>query len=372
VNSAFARPILGLWLLAAGVSPLTAQKWQIQYFYDQAKSTFVVSDMQFSSDARGVAVGVIKRGNHEEPTSVVTADGGQHWQTVALKEVPVSLFFLNENLGWMVTAKGLWQTVEAGRTWTKLPKLPGEIYRVYFADDTHGWAIGHRKAALETHDGGKTWSSLSAAAADYGEDIEYSAYTWITFATPRLGLITGWNIPPRRFGPDLPDWVDPDSTLHQRDTPHLSYTLATKDGGAKWTPSSSSLFGTIARVRFAPGGKGLGLMQYSETFRYPSEVYSIEWPGGGTRTVYRDPKFAVTDIWLATDGTAYLAGTAVRGQLRSVIPQKVQVLTSKDFENWTPIPVDYRAEATSAILAAAGDENIWMATDTGMILKLVR
>jgi photosystem II stability/assembly factor-like uncharacterized protein len=372
VNSEFARPILGLWLVVAGVTPAAAQKWQIQYFYDQAKSSFAVSDLQFPSAMRGVAVGVIKRGNHQEPTSVVTADGGLHWDTVPLKETPVSLFFLNENLGWLVTAKGLWQTTEAGRTWTKLPKLPGEIYRVHFLDENTGWAIGPKKTAIETHDGGKTWVALGAAAAELGEEIEYTAYTWIAFATPRVGLITGWNAPPGRFAPDLPDWVDPDSTLQQRDTPHLSCTLATADGGAKWTPSSRSLFGTIARVRFAPEGKGLGLMQYGETFRYPSEVYSIQWPEGTTQTVYRDAKFAVTDIWLAADGTAYLAGTVVRGRLRGVIPAKVQVLMSKDLETWTPIPVDYHAEATAAILAASDNDHIWMATDTGMILKLMR
>jgi photosystem II stability/assembly factor-like uncharacterized protein len=372
VNSSFHRPFLGLCLVAAGVAPAAAQKWQIQYFYDQAKSTFVIGDLQFPSASRGVAVGVIKRGSRQEPTSVVTADGGLHWETVALKETPVSLFFLNENLGWLVTTKGLWQTLEAGRSWTKLPKLPGDIYRVHFLDENTGWAIGPKKTALETHDGGKTWIALGAAAADFGEDIEYTAYTWIAFATPRIGLITGWNFPPRRFGPDLPGWVDPDSTLEQRDTAHPSYTLATEDGGARWTSSSRPLYGTIARIRFAPEGKGLGLMRYSETFRYPSEVYSMQWPAGTTRTVYRDAKFAVTDIWLASDGTAYLAGTAVRGRLRGVIPAKVQVMMSRDLETWTPIPVDYHAEATATILAASDDDHLWMATDTGMILKLAR
>lgn len=372
MNSQFARSICGLWLLAMGALPVAAQKWEIQYFYDHAKSTFVIADLQFPSAKRGVAVGVIHEGKKEEPTSVVTADGGLHWDTVPLKEMPISLFFLNENAGWLVTTKGLWETKEAGRSWTKLPKLPADIYRVLFVDETKGWAIGPKKTALETHDGGQTWSPLAAAAADDGEDINYSAYTWITFATPQVGLITGWNIPPKRFGPPLPDWVDPDTALRQRDTPHLSYALSTSDGGAKWTPSASSLFGAIIRVRFVPNGKGLGLMQYSETFRYPSEVYAIQWPGGSTHTVYRDAKFAVTDIWLASDGTAYLAGTTVRGRLRSLIPEKVQVLTSKDFENWTPIAVDYRAEATAAILAASDDDNIWMATDTGMILKLAR
>jgi photosystem II stability/assembly factor-like uncharacterized protein len=372
VNSQLGRLICGIWLLAAGATPLAAQKWQIQYFYDKAKSSFAIIDLQFPSANRGLAVGIVREGKREAATSVVTSDGGLHWQTIPLKEPPVSLFFLNDNLGWLVTTKGLWQTVEAGRTWTKLPRVPGQIYRVYFLDENHGWAIGPKKTALETLDGGKTWKHLAVTVPKNGEDVKYSAYTWITFATPRVGLITGWNIPPRRYGPRLPDWVDPETALRQREPPHLSYPLTTADGGNTWTPSSGSLFGTIARIRFAPAGKGLGLMQYGETFRYPSEVYSVQWPAGSTRTVYRDAQFAVTDIWLTTDGTAYLAGAKVRGQMRSLIPTEVQVLTSKDLKTWTPMPVDYRAEATATILAASDDKHLWMATDTGMILALTR
>lgn len=372
MKTALARPILVLGLLAGGVMPLAAQKWQVQYFYDQAKSTFAIADLQFPSATRGVAVGILAEGKHESPMSVVTSDGGAHWQNIPLKETPVSLFFLNENIGWMVTTKGLWQTAEAGRTWTKLPKSPGQIFRVCFVSETHGWAVGPKKTAMETNDGGKTWKPLNVAKAESGEDINYSAYTWIWFATPKVGLITGWNNPPRRNAPRLPDWVDPEETLRHRETPHLSYTLATTNGGTSWTPGSASLFGMISRVRLNGDGKGLGLAEYGEGFRYPSEVYDITWPPGTTRTIYRDPKFAVSDVWLASDGTAYLAGTVVRGQLRSLIPGRVQVLTSKDLKDWTPIPVDYRAEANSAILAVADDDHMWMATNTGMILKLVR
>jgi hypothetical protein len=355
-----------------GVAPLAAQKWQVQYFYDKAKSSFSIADLQFPSVTRGIAVGVIQEGKREEPTSVVTSDGGAHWQTVPIKETPISLFFLNENVGWMVTTKGLWRTLEAGRTWTKLPRLPGEIYRVYFADEQHGWAIGPKRIAVETRDGGATWKPLAVGGLQPGEDIHYSAYTWITFATPQLGIITGWNLPPKRFAPELPDWVDPESNLQQRPTPHLSYNLATGDGGATWRPSTASLFGTVARIRFGSPGTGLGLLMYGEAFRYPSEAYAITWPSGSTRTVYRDEKFAVTDIWLAANGTAYLAGTQVRGQLRNLIPSKVQVLSSTDLKTWTSIPVDYRAEANSVILAATDDDHLWLATNTGMILKLVR
>jgi hypothetical protein len=148
--------------------------------------------------------------------------------------------------------------------------------------------------------------------------------------------------------------------------------LATADGGAHWTPAVGSVFGTVTRIRLDARNGGLGLIRYRETFQYPSTVYSIAWPEGKTATVYRDAKFAVSDIWRAADGTAYLAGILVRGQMRSVIPAKVQVLTSKDLKSWTPIPVDYRAEATGTILAGSDDDHLWLATNTGMILKLAR
>ena len=366
-------PVCAIWALGLAIAaPLAAQKWQIRYFYDKPTSTFEISDFQFSSPQHGIAVGIIHEGKREEPMSVVTSDGGLHWDTAPLHEKPISLFFLNENIGWMVTEKGIWRSAGDGKTWTKLPKPPGEVFRVYFLDENHGWAIGPKKTALETTDGGKTWEHLGIAVPGAGEDINYSAYTWIAFATPQIGLITGWNIPPKRFAPPLPDWVDPAGTLRQRDTPHLSFMLITGDGGKTWTPSSASRYGTVARIRFAPDGKGLGLLQYGESSRYPSEVYTIPWPSGASRTVYRDAKFAVSDIWMTSSGTAYLAGTQVRGQLRNLVPTPVQVLTSKDLTNWTPIPVDYRAEATGAILTGPDDDHLWMATDSGMILLLAR
>src|SRR5450432_1963340 len=113
------RPLWVALVFAACLTPLGAQKWQVQYFYDKDKSSLIVNDLQFASPSRGVAVGVIVEGHRQEPVAVVTSDGGAHWDTVALKETPVSLFFLNENFGWMVTEKGVSETTEAGRNWRK-------------------------------------------------------------------------------------------------------------------------------------------------------------------------------------------------------------------------------------------------------------
>jgi photosystem II stability/assembly factor-like uncharacterized protein len=347
-----------------------APKWRIQYFYDEDKATFHFVDLQFPSARRGLAVGTIVEGTHQKPTAVLTSDGGEHWQTSPLEEPPVSLYFLNESLGWMVTTKGLWQTTEAGKNWRKLPKLPNNVYRVYFTDEKTGYAAAAKKKVYRTRDGGQHWEDVAAAAEPPGNP-EYSGYTWISFATPQFGIVTGWNMPPPR-AQRLPDWLDPEAAANRRDTPHLSYSLVTNDAGKTWKASSASLFGQVTRVRFGPRGTGLGLIEYPASFRYAAEAYQIDWKTGKSQTVYRDRKFAISDIWLTPDGTAYLAGVQAVGQIRGVVPGKVMVLVSQNPEltAWTEIAVDYRAVANQVILAVADAKNMWLATDGGMILKL--
>jgi photosystem II stability/assembly factor-like uncharacterized protein len=357
--------------LAASGLPAAAQRWETQYLYDQDKSSLVMVDFEFASARRGIAVGYIEREYRRDPVSLVTSDGGRNWQRVPLKKMPVSLFFLNEGLGWMVSDKGLlWKTTEGGRNWTAMPKPPAEILRVYFNDERNGWAVGARKSILQTRDGGQHWSAVAATPEPPG-DPKYSAYTLIAFATPRDGFIGGLNLPPQSGGTDLPAWADPQAEMNRHRLPHLSYSIDTRDGGKTWRSSSASVFGEASRIRFLPNGQGLALIVYAQDFYYPSEVFKIDWRTGRSAALYKDQKFAVSDVWLDPDGTAYLAGTASEAKLRDVVPGKVRVLMSKDGANWTALPVDYRASAHRAMLASAEGE-IWMATDAGMILKLAR
>jgi len=48
----------------------------------------------------------------------------------------------------------------------------------------------------------------------------------------------------------------------------------------------------------------------------------------------------------------------------------VKIIRTNDVDHWSEMPVDYRAVARRVTLATAGADNIWAATDTGMILKL--
>jgi hypothetical protein len=363
-------PIIALLVLSPALLSAQAQHWQIQYFYDKEKTSLTINDFVFPSAKYGIAVGYIAQGKIEIPTSVVTSDGGDHWQLLPLKETPVSLFFLDDSIGWMVTTKGIWRTTEAGKNWTKLPKVSGEILRVCFTTRTDGVAVGVKKLVLITHDGGLTWTPVTTAEDQPG-DPQYSAYFWVGFADSNMGLVVGTNNPPRRFAPLFPDWLDPQATLRMRDVPHLSYSLATHDGGKTWRAGNGSLFGQTSRFRLMPDGRGVGLVEYSELSNIPSEVFSLDWHTGRSMSIYKSPKDGISDIWMDPDGTVYLAGIEEPGRVRDIIPGKVVVYSSRDYQAWVTIPVDYRASALRTILAMPDGQHQWLATDNGMILKLV-
>jgi photosystem II stability/assembly factor-like uncharacterized protein len=343
-------------------------RWQVQFLYDNAKSEMVLQDLQTPTPARGIAIGEIVEGRGRKGVAVVTADGGEHWNVTKVEENPVSLFFLNDSLGWMVTEKGLWKTEEGGKDWVKLPKLPNQPWRVYFIDENNGWAACTKKAILATHDGGRKWESIPAAAEVPGA-ADHSAYSWIAFADKNFGIITGFNQPASRWTGTFPTWLDPEDALSRRETPHLVYQALTRDGGKTWKSGSVSLLGQITRVRFGPTGPGLGLIEYGDSFRVPSEVYKLDRGTGKNQTIFRDKRYAITDIWLSKDGTAYLAGIEVVGQVRSVSPGKVKVFRSSDLSAWSEMEVDYRAIAQRAMITGADDQNLWVATDNGIILK---
>ena len=61
------------------------------------------------------------------------------------------------------------------------------------------------------------------------------------------------------------------------------------------------------------------------------------------------------------------------GKLNSApIPGKVKFITSTGFKGWTEMEVDYKAEAGRVKLAGPDPDHLWAATDTGMILRLVK
>ena len=351
---------------AAAADPEKPLRWRIQYFHDKDDVTFVIRDLRFSSASRGIGVGeVLDRKGKSEPLSVITRDGGATWTEVPLPDTPVSLFLLNDSIGWMAGQKGLWRTDEGGRSWTKVKGMKG-LHRVYFVSETRGWASGSPKLFIETRDGGKTWKDV-AAVKDIPAKTDESYFDWIEFVSPKQAIVLGANIP-RRFVTG--SWMDPSALVATREWPSLALALETNDGGDTWRPQTVPIFGRYQRFRRSPfSDVSIALIRYVHTFEFPSEVYQME--KGKTTSIYKNPKLKVTDLaWLGK--SVMLAAVEPPGRLHQIpVPGKLHVLASLDYKNWTEIPVDYRAFGNEVVMATAGAD-AWIATDTGQILKLGR
>src|SRR5579863_3041097 len=360
--------LLALGAIPAAVLSLAAgpeqppERWRQLYFYDELKSSLVINDFKFITLQHAVAVGfLLEQEGKIKPTSLTTDDGGVHWALTPLKEVPISVFFFDEKHGWIVGDKSIWQSVDGGHTWRKLGPVDNAV-RVYFTSEDHGWAVAEQKKVYETTDGGRTWKELPAAQSPESPP-ESTVYNWIDFASPAIGIITGWNQPQGTAKGRLPEWMNPSANRFRRETPHVSVFLQTRDGGKTWDPTTGSLFGHVSCVRLSPAGFGLGVIEFTESFDWPSEVFRIDWTTGKSERVFRSQHRLITDVAIPPAGPSYLAGIEKLDKLSdSPVPGKVKVYLSDDLANWTEMDVDYKATAHRAMLSAVDDHNIWLAT----------
>ncbi len=106
-------------------------------------------------------------------TIAKTTDGGQTWtvhkRISGNNELLSSVFFANQNVGWVVggyyvnneRANGervFLKTTDGGQTWVHQGDLRKEpLHDVYFANDSLGWAVGLYGTILHTRDAGKSW-----------------------------------------------------------------------------------------------------------------------------------------------------------------------------------------------------------------------
>jgi len=353
-------------------APPYKERWVSKYFYDEDNSSLVITDFQFATAKRGIASGYITKSNSKDkPVMLVTSDAGEHWTVVPVKEVPRSVFLLADGTGWMIGDKDLWRTEEGGRSWQKVKDAPKDLVRVWFNTRDRGWAVGEHKQVFQTTNGGTSWTPVEAAAKPK-VNPETTIYNVISFANGTDGIIAGFNNPPRRE--PLPDWVDPAKAKERPQWPTALALLQTRDGGTTWDASTTSIFGEVTRISQAPDGRALLVVEFVDSFAYPSEVHLANGHNSGkSERVFRQANRFITDAAFTPAGTGYLVGPEATGTVRhSPIPGKLKVLKSTDFQHWTEMPVDYRTDAHRAMITAPDDENVWVATDTGMILKLVR
>ena len=352
-------------LIATAIASAGEGRWKLRFFHDEDRSQFVIVDIAFCSARQGIAIGTVVRDRGKpKPMSVVTRDGGRTWTYRELKERPYSVFFVNETHGWMVTEGGIWASDEGGLSWRKISS-PDNVQRVFFVDETRGWAVGTHKAVLSTDDGGKAWTAVPAAAKP-NTTPEHTIYNWVDFINPRVGIITGHS------GRPAPSELDIEKLEQRPERPSLTIFLETRDGGQTWAPQTTSIFGRVTRVRMQRHStRALGLIEFENAFRWPSEVLSIDLGSGSSKRVLAERNLATTDLAITADGIAYAFGYEPGGAIaRSPIPGRVRVLESRDLEKWTDMDVDYRAVANRVLGAVSDTGHVWIACDSGMLLEL--
>jgi hypothetical protein len=248
-----------------------------------------------------------------------------------------------------------------------LEGLKKGILQVYFLSPVHGYAIGYPKAVYETSDGGKKWTKLEAADRPVA-GLQEIIYECISFLGPH-GIIIGNAAEPDAG--ETPIWMNPSAARHRRERPSTLVVLETMDGGATWESSTSSLYGRLTQLAMAKEGFSLALFEYRNYYTVPSRVYKVKFPTS-METIFGERDRAVTDLALLPDGAVLLAAVEPPGASNQVpIPGKLKMLKSSTLKVWEEMPVDYRAVAQRATLAAPDAQHVWVATDTGMILTLV-
>ena len=277
------------------------------------------------------------------------------------KEVADSLFFLNDSIGWMATENGIWTTSESGRSWKRISNLKN-LRQVFFVNPTHGFAAGDGDRILQTDDGGVTWLPIRWAGTP--PKSMAVVYRVIVFADARNGIVAG-EVPSSDEDPDVPIRL-------LRPRKQIDAFAYTHDGGATWRRSINSRYGEMTRSSMGPDGIGLALLQYPQSYTWPSEIFTLDLNDDvANHLLYRSHDHAITDVLLNPGGDSYAAGYQPPGDIHpSPIPGKVRVLRSRDLKVWEEMAVDYRAVARQVWLASPTAASVWLATDTGMILKL--
>jgi hypothetical protein len=349
-----------------------AERWDLQYFYDKNDSALSFVDLQFPSAERGIAAGVMLEGRRVRPVAAVTSDGGRSWELLPMPQAPLSVFFLDERVGWLVSNGGrLWSTMDGGRTWTRarLDGVRAEPVRVFFCNATRGWLLCNRKAVYGTSDGGRSWKLIEPQAFP-DAPAPRSVFTEAACSGDAV-LLSGFTRPPGRQS-RLPAWMEPE-LAPLGVPPTTAFALHSTDGGRQWKRFVFPDFGEIRRLRISPEGSAVALIHRPDSLTNPTAIFQLTLPALEARPTYADRNRWLTDVAFAGPHRMLAAAIDQEGRsLHPALPGKLRVLSSADGRAWSEMEMDYRAEAHHAVLAARDADHAWIATDTGMILRWVK
>jgi len=108
-----------------------------------------------------------------------TTNGGTTWDSVIINEHIVSVYFLNERLGWLGSSN---RTTNGGLNWTTIPST-FEANSLFFLDSVTGFGTGTFGGVYKTTNGGVNWASVYFNG--------YSRFNSVYFINSSTGVAAG-------------------------------------------------------------------------------------------------------------------------------------------------------------------------------------
>jgi photosystem II stability/assembly factor-like uncharacterized protein len=86
-----------------------------------------------------LVAGCASRAEDQKQSSGISAQCVRDRHTRISSQRADQLYFLNPHLGWVILGRGLYQTVDGGKTWTLLNGNDLGLQAVIFVDQLNGW-----------------------------------------------------------------------------------------------------------------------------------------------------------------------------------------------------------------------------------------
>jgi photosystem II stability/assembly factor-like uncharacterized protein len=107
-----------------------------------------------------------------------SVDGGEGWtpQTAGSHDyIFASIFFINENIGWVCGYSGkIFKTVNGGTNWIEQDSHTDlDLHSIFFINMQKGWAVGQEGIILVTSDGGDTWITQTSPTSSKLSEVQF-------------------------------------------------------------------------------------------------------------------------------------------------------------------------------------------------------
>ena len=233
-------------------------------------------DVIFTSEKIGWVAGSALAEDFENPGFIAqTMNGGTTWQKMDTKISAdlTAIYFLDDENGWAVGAKGLIVNTTNGRDWeVQISKADTALKSIFFVNKEVGFAVGETDTILKTKNGGRVWNVLGGGVVGAVGDEPASMFSATQFLDENTGWVVGIRVNPKEKNQKSiiqmttdggESWIEQETgkgdiledVFFLNDS--VGWTvgengviLHTTNGGNKWKEQDSGTIETLRSVRF--------------------------------------------------------------------------------------------------------------------------